>query len=158
MQSCKLGKLPACAQLGRELRNDLPEHAAVHFTKACDGGVVAACFDLAQLLERGEGSLKRDEARAKPLYARVEASCDKGDVESCTQLGMRERSVKPESNRWWMKALVFATQRCASGDGKACQRAARAHRLGEGTPKDEAQAAELLQKSCAAGLKEACPK
>ena len=102
--------------------------------------------------------MKRDEARAKPLYARVEASCDKGDAESCRQLAGRERGVKPENNRWWMKALVFATQRCATGDGKACQRAALAHRLGEGTPKDEAQAAELLQKSCAAGVKEACRK
>lgn len=113
---------------------------------------------LAKMYESGSGfgKVRKDQAKAKGLRSRIEASCDQGDADSCELMAEYDKSGPAAENRWHIKSLVFTNQRCGRGEAKACFLAGKAHLLGRGTPMDRSRAAELLGKACALRSGDAC--
>ena len=87
----------------------------------------SGCYNLAVLYSRGDGNVKKDEAKAAMLY---EKACDQNFSMACSNLG-----------------YVYE---------KGCNNYAIMLAEGKGVKEDVEKAREIFTKSCKNGLKEAC--
>jgi TPR repeat protein len=86
-KGCEIGVVEDCASLAQMLRkrpDGLPADPAVsvpYYTKACDGGIAVACYELGNLYLKGSG-VKQDTARSVEL---LKKACAAGDQRGCAQ-------------------------------------------------------------------------
>ncbi len=98
--ACSADEALACNQLGLWLHDGLQgavqdlEAAAASYRKACDLGAGIGCFNLAQMLELGDG-VDEDPHEAELLLQQArklyQQSCDAGALTWCTNLAGRGR-------------------------------------------------------------------
>ena len=123
------------------------------YRKACDSGDGRACTDLGRMLASGEGG-ERSEVAALAL---LRPACEKGGDSgaACSNLGMILISHASEADK--SEGARLLDRACETGDGPACQRLTSLRVVvptSEGEAKrdkDEAHAADLLDRVCAAG-------
>ncbi len=89
LKSCDLGFLQGCATTGLLLHQDGKSDAAVAYNKrACDGGNVNGCSNLALQYVTGKG-LPKNYAAARYMYKKA---CDEKFAEDCFNLGVMEEN------------------------------------------------------------------
>ncbi|MEP7120822.1 MAG: tetratricopeptide repeat protein, partial [Byssovorax sp.] len=165
--ACDEGKPLWCRRLGYWHEHGLSVardavKARVFYRKACDDGDGRACTDLGRMLASGEGGPRSEPA----AIALLRPACDKGGDSgaACSSLGMILLSHLAETDK--TEGARLLDRACETGDALACQRLTSLHvppPPAEGEvktakeldktrdDKDEARAADLLDKACAAG-------
>jgi serine/threonine-protein kinase len=125
--ACDLGRLTACARLGRVLASDDgssrdPMRAAGVLQRACDGGSGVACMRLARMTAIGDGPPK-DADKADELYRRartqLEQLCNSYDETACTKAGglyARGNGGRPDL----VRAVELFHRACTAGDTDGC--------------------------------------
>lgn len=181
-RACKLGSATGCARFGHmvvsgsydAMRDDgfTREDGMVALDKACDGGELDACHELAdaakpaqaivvlaKLCDHGDKpSCDRlvpayqqvgDGKHATELLARL---CDAGDEDHCRELG---RALLTGSDADPARGTALLTKACDHGTSAACTELAEAYLDGP-LPADPARAGELLAKACDRADLDAC--
>jgi TPR repeat protein len=144
-----------CSNLGMYMRDgtggpkDMPK--AIELSrKACDDGEGPACERLAEMYDEGNGVM-RDQIVARKIYTRA-CELDAG----CNNLGvMYLRGEGGDADA--EQAKNFFEKACNRDDATGCLNLARMKR--DGTVRGNvnlADAAELFDRACKAGNKEAC--
>ncbi len=127
---------------GRGVPADV-KRAAELFGRACDGGDLGGCFELARLYESGTG-VPRDPARAATLYERMCAA----DSYGCTRLAgllLAGQGVQKDAAR----GVTLAERACREHrDWEACLQLGLALRDGNGIARDAVAARKQLQETC----------
>jgi TPR repeat protein len=121
------------------------------FQKACDGGDMVGCFDLALLYDNGDGG-SQDYSQARTLYQR---SCDGGDMNACFGLGSIYALSQGVSEDFF-QARTFDQKACDGGVMGACFMLGLYYENGYGGRKDYAMALTLFQKACDGGEPDGC--
>lgn len=157
-RACLRGHRPSCTVVASALARTDPAAAAKLLASACDGGDMAQCVALADLLERGAG-IDRDLPRARALRKRA---CDAKHGGACSALaGMWQKGIGGERGK--SRALALYAAACELDEPDACLSLARAHATGEIGEADMAahyelsgKAAKLYGPACEAGDAHAC--
>lgn len=80
-RACDASDPVACGEVGRVAPD--AASALTYFKRACDGGAHVYCYDLASMIENGDG-VAVDHARAAVLFGRA---CEAGETRACGDLG-----------------------------------------------------------------------
>ncbi|MCC6620369.1 MAG: sel1 repeat family protein [Deltaproteobacteria bacterium] len=158
---CDQGNMEACGQLAGILRRGEggvradPVRARALATQSCESGDPEGCFELAELRwDRWANEDELTETDPAPAIPPLDRACTLGWGEACRVLGEirsgrhddRELDDEPRwTHRDLPAALRLYERACVLGDATGCERAADAHLVGEGTPRDPA-AAEAWRK------------
>jgi hypothetical protein len=121
------------------------------FQKACDGGDMVGCFDLALLYDNGDGG-SQDYSQARTLYQR---SCDGGYIDGCTNAGSLYAQGRGGSQDYFV-ARMFYQKACDGGDMLGCVNLGKLYDNGNGGSQDYSQGRTLFQKACESGNIEGC--
>ncbi len=162
--ACKQGHQVACTSLGLQLQDgrgvprDLPRAISL-YEKACDAGAGIGCMNRAFMFEGGQGD-DDDPVRAAAFFTRAEQalqkSCDAGDLQWCTNLGvLYEQGFvggKPDPER----AAAVYKKACDRQIGDWCTNLALLQLYGRLSPPDIPGAMALLEKVCATKSPLAC--
>jgi TPR repeat protein len=149
-QSCASGALHDCNVYGMVQLLGMTtavaknaERAVGLLTRACDGGVGAACGNLADAYLSG-GQIDKDVKKAAGLYARA---CGAGFASGCTAVGTLIHVDKLIAGD---AASAFAQFRkgCDGGDPTGCIAVGHLALSGEGVDKDVVGAARAYKKAC----------
>jgi len=127
--------------------------AAVQFAKACDAGAVEACGSLGEMYATGQG-VKANGKLAAPTLAKA---CDGGIAKACGTLGTLFDAGNGVSNNKERAFALFGSA-CAKSDMTACYHQGRLYESGAGVGggRNLELAAANYQKSCDAGIADAC--
>src|SRR5580692_6249685 len=133
---CAAGNAMDCGGIGvfyavgnRGLPKDLGK-AAEFYLRACDGGALAYCNNLAVLTEWG-GGVPKDEARAVELWRK---SCDGGIDSGCSGLARMYESGQGVAKDETQAVALYA--KACRGFSFACLDLARMYEHGTGVPVD----------------------
>jgi hypothetical protein len=156
-QACEEGSAESCYLAAKvytdgpfEVRDGIKARARLE--RACEGRVVPACNDLAQLLIDKSLGDPDDLVRAISIFR---SACDKGDGLACSNLGRmiflgRGTKADPaEGARLYEKA-------CGMKTAYACFNLARALDRGTGVKQDKARAVQFYERACDQNLAEGC--
>ena len=120
--------------------------------RTCEDGAPAACLDLGQRYESGNGVAK-DEEQAAALYRR---GCDRGSAGSCTRLGVMHNKGRGVEKDLGLAAALYE-KGCNGGDGAGCNNLGTLYEFGlVGVAKDEARAADFYGRACSLGDAQGC--
>lgn len=185
-RACGAGEHDACRSLAASWIGVDDARAASFYDDACEGGDPEACASLATQYARGRGvrrDLRRaamlfvrtreaaesagaasdaDSRAIKAIASATEAlrkGCDAPAATGCLELGLRLRHGVGVARAADAPARAFAAFKrgCEVGhDAVACVRQGRALLDGEGTKRDAAAGAKLLEAACASKDDEAC--
>lgn len=170
LRYCNGGSSWACNEVGILGARNVPgvPPAGESFQRACSAGSIAGCQNQA-VVAQGPTNFKRDDPKLEdyalllqdgrgpipestPLEVFMRA-CAQGWVAGCGSLGdayfQREGPDRAQGVLHWQQA-------CDNGHAGSCANLAVMHRLGDGVPKDEAQAATFMNRACSLGLDRAC--
>lgn len=150
---CQKGSMRGCSLLGGAwlVRGDAVSAYPV-LSRACDGGDLVGCFNLAWILAAGQGGITADAPRALSLYERA---CESGLGAAC-------------QNRGWMSEQGVATKRdlraaadwygigCQAGAATSCTALGAMTRDGRGIPADRLNARTLFARGCDLGDPASC--
>ncbi|HTV23760.1 MAG TPA: tetratricopeptide repeat protein [Polyangiaceae bacterium] len=125
--------------------------AAAHAKVSCDAGNAADCSLLAGLHADGRG-VPADNAAAVQLLRRA---CDAGELDACSQLGLKLASTPGEASPGAAQAVEYYDKACDGGDARGCFLLALSH-ADDGPGKDMALAAVLYEKACDRAHSGAC--
>ena len=121
------------------------------FQEACDAQYFAACVNLGQLYELGQGVVQ-NVATAAQLYKKA---CDQNISAGCVYLGTMYQYGKGE-----VKSIPLAAQfyqaACNGGSTAGCFALGNLYYSGEGWIRNLAAAAQLYQKACDGGYATGC--
>jgi len=184
-RACKLDSSAGCARFGHmvvsgsydTMRDDGFTRAdgMAALAKACDGGELDACRELAGVAEPAQaaavlaklcdrndkGSCDKlvvayqtsgDAKRATELLTRL---CDAGNRDDCRELGNTLLTGSDASEADRARGTALLTKACDDGAAPACRELAKAYVDGP-LPADPAHAGELLAKACNHGDLDAC--
>lgn len=145
--NCQHGSGLACLTLGvtwnegRWVKRDRAE-AGKNFGRACDLGMQYACPSLVALVkENGPGVFQ--------------ASCDRGDGESCFLLGSLYYAGGGVPRDASSAAGLFR-RACDDGWVRGCGGLAECYRAGQGIAADAGQASAYFERACAGGVAASC--
>ena len=134
---CQQGSGWACNEVGAlrtsALLPDAAQRAVNDFSAACAKGTKAGCENLLGLPQGGTPRVVPPTVEDYAIVLRA----GKSRLSDETPIGLFTRA-------------------CADGWINGCERLARAHILGEGTPRDPARAATSFQRACEIGSAAAC--
>ncbi|MFO0614960.1 MAG: tetratricopeptide repeat protein [Polyangiaceae bacterium] len=123
------------------------KRAAELYDKGCELGVGVACFNRAFMYRESqppdEAAAKRSFDKARAAY---QASCDAGDQDWCTNLGVMF-AMGAGVERDEAAALVIFRKACDTGNDNGCIEVAQALQR-KGTQEDAAAARDLLLATC----------
>lgn len=139
-----------CFKLGVRRMDALPQVAASAFTRACEGGVAAACNNLGTLYEEGRG-VAQDTARAATLY---QQSCNGDSPHGCASLAAL--FDRPGAAHDEVKAMSLRDRACALGHLQACDAVALALANGRLIKADKKRAILLWGQACKGGVQRSC--
>lgn len=147
--------LEACHKAGtmHYLGDGVPRSVAKgaeYFKKACDGGVAAACYNIAIMMEQGE--LPRD---AKQILATYDKACDKGDARACSNAGFMYINGDGAPLDQEMGRALFEKS-CTMKHNEGCYNLGNVYETGAGVEKDPAKAIEYYTLACTYEHKKAC--
>lgn len=109
--------------------------------RACDGGSVGACGNLARWYRQGEYGLTTDGAKALALYER---GCNDQEIELCVDVLAMHTTAELRDGP---KAIAAGTRGCDGNEGEACAALGALHQGGVLAPKDDAKALSLYKKA-----------
>ena len=139
--------------------------AAVIYRKACDGGSIYGCGNLAALYEEGKAKPAAGEPGAAAIYR---AGCDRDHKLSCLRLasmtargdGVDRDEARAQAllEKVALPSVVARMTRCCEDSPDCCSAAGFACAHGLGTDKDPKRATELLRKGCDGGDSWGCAR
>jgi TPR repeat protein len=149
-QSCTSGALHDCNVYGMVQLLGMTsavvqsaERAAAMLSRACAGGIGAACGNLADAYLSG-GDVDKDVKKAADLYAKA---CDQGFASGCTAVGTLihvDKAIPGDA----ASAFPHFRKGCDGGDSTGCVAAGHFYANGEGVEKDMVAAARAFKKAC----------
>jgi TPR repeat protein len=154
---CERRGMESCAELGfRYATGDgVPKDDAKSASltrKACDGGSVRGCMNLATDLFADTHGSPKDEARAAKLR---KGACEKGGALACEQLAEQYwDGIGVTKDR--AHAIALFDKACGADDSTACFSLAQIVTLGKVTTKDLPRGFTLYRHACDLGLPAAC--
>lgn len=123
-------------------------------SKACEGGKMSGCTQLAMAYVQGIGGLTQDPTRAAQLYTRA---CEGGDMQGCTVLGTGYLNGFGGLTKDPKHAVELFSRACEGGDLPGCTQLGVAHlNAFGGVTKDDALAVQLFTKTCGGGDMPGC--
>jgi TPR repeat protein len=122
--------------------------------KACASGWSNSCFQLAWMLDSGEGGPK-NQLRARSLY---QTACDGGAGLACLNSGIMFETGWPDGVKNEALARSVYQKACDSGFWLGCSNFAGMLEEGRGGPIDRPRAKGLFALACARGDTEACKR
>lgn len=123
--------------------------AAKLYSRACDGGVAAACFYVGSFVADGLfGNTKSDE-KADSTF---DKGCASGHALSCVKLEERIEARDKTAPR----TVPLLQRACDLGYGPGCFAVIAKYLKGQGTPKNPAAARAVLTRTCTAGDAKRC--
>jgi len=145
-QLCATHNWDACSKLGfmydptfhqgGDIRPDSGKALSL-YTRSCEGGSSAGCFNLANAYERGS-LLPKSLPMARDLFSKV---CERGESEACVRLGKIELGIDRT------RALTAFRKACLANDAEGCLILATT--LLDGPPDtDHAEALSALITAC----------
>jgi TPR repeat protein len=150
-RACALGHVESCYDLAvHEAERGHLDVAVTHYTLACKGEHLPACYNLGTCLI--SGPCARDEIRGAAL---LEHACEGGEPHGCLNLGnsyLLGRGVEKQPD----KAVRLLDRACRGGIGLACYNLGQVFAVGEGVAPDPERAANLFARACHDGVVEAC--
>jgi TPR repeat protein len=149
---CK-GKGENCIAISRAAPGSPNEkdfvEAAKLYTRACDGGVSAACFYVGSYVADGlYGNPKSDEK----ADAAFDKGCASGHALSCMKLEERVEARDKVAPR----TVTLLQRACDLGYGPGCFAVIGKYIKGQGTAKNPAAARAVLTRTCTAGDAKSC--
>lgn len=173
-QACVDGDAAACSDLGALYSGGLGvpkdlELAIGLYRRACSGAHPRGCINLGLAYVSGDG-VPQDPATAKSLFERactaehpggcsqlaamtpdpsaslalLERACSFHGMDACVDAGVRHNAASDET-----RATTLFRKACKANNPRGCANLGLQLLEGRGSPRDEAQAAELFQRTCA---------
>lgn len=148
-ESCRDGVMRACNELGaRYLAGEGvprdPARARQLFERACEGGEIGACFNLAHLFHTGAEGVSVDLALAARYYDRA---CTGNDMGACSNLGVLYRQGQGVERDPAHAARLYQ-RACDGGLMDACNNLGILYGRGEGVSRNPETAATLFRRAC----------
>jgi TPR repeat protein/serine/threonine protein kinase len=157
-KGCDGGEQRACRRLGSVLERTDPGKAAALYKAACDKGDAASCTLLGVLHEEGK-SLPRDPVRALALY---DTACKASDKLGCAYQsfilfeGLGVKQDEARATELAKDAASYLAMECDSNHPRQCVAVGVMLGSGMAGTKEDARAAELMQKACDADEPAGC--
>ena len=156
-KACDLGVMPSCFNLGNAYANGKmvsrdDKRAFALWTKACEGAVGIACYEVSFEYGGGGSVVAKDEAKQLSLLQR---SCELGHPRACFVLGRLHHEGKVVPLDLEKARALYATA-CTAGYWSACTNLGVCHQRGTCAKKDDAAAIRLLSDACDHDIALAC--
>src|SRR5690606_16547595 len=126
IEQCVKGSAKSCSILGfmYEKGTGLRANASaarIHYEKGCAKGDSDGCTGLAYMISKGEGGVKKDEAKARSMFDR---ECKRGNARACSGLGQIERFANNLllAGTWFRRACSLGYTRGCFYEGLVLQR------------------------------------
>ena len=155
MELCEKGDIGSCRSVGFAYANgegvfENAIFADQYLTKACNGGDIVICKNLADAYVK-----KRLTSKAAKLYSKA---CDSGDFASCGLLGVIYTTGGDGIQKDYKKSIEFITKSCEGGIAASCGLLGMYYfeGIGNSISRDSIKANQFFTKSCDGGYADSC--
>lgn len=147
---CAAGRAATCVRLGNHLDEGTPrdvDGANAAWTRACDLGSDAGCYNVAVSRKEGRGITADREGAVRDFRA----LCERGFARGCSQAGETLWRTGADT-----EAVALFERGCALSEPVSCLRLGDAYAAGRAVPVDAARAREHHARACTLGYAPAC--
>lgn len=154
LSGCESGAAKGCAELTERILEGVPPRWTRQFApvldKQCRAGLNDACVGLALL------ALQQPNPDVAAVLSQLEQGCAQGSSAACSAAAETRMQGAEKDPAAQKQIAADALTQCERLGGSVCDSLAGFSAAGVGTPKDDARAAQLVQKACTTGSAYAC--
>lgn len=144
-RGCELEDWLSCSNFGA-LHEPVGEKAAALFERACVGGSVHGCMNLAVYLGNTQPQKALD---------LLSTACDDGEAEACYRAALQSFAIDQSNSNIEVAHALFV-KACEGGHPESCFNAGQSFWTGDGAGVDKPKAVDYFERACLRGNVEAC--